>query len=204
MLGELKRFRGLFVLSTIACFVLAGCGAGGLPATNTVTLPDGTTQNVTLGSGVISLANTEWQFFRTASNAAGAAFVKVQFGAEGNLEAFADNTIASYLFGSTVLFDGQKHDTSQASISYAAATYGAETSDATGFAFVTEMVAYAGPLSVATMTATATAEYDPDDPNVVYGEFEYTAELSSLAESFVDIPAESLSDSFTFMGQKVD
>ena len=55
------RLGGLLVLPALLCLAMPGCGAMGnsLPADVTVTLPDGTTETVTLGAGVDSLADTE-------------------------------------------------------------------------------------------------------------------------------------------------
>ena len=65
------------------------------------------------------------------------------------------------------------------------------------------MTAFAAGIEVASAVATATAEFDPKNPDVVYGEFDFNAELSSLAASFVTIPEDELSQSFPFMGEKV-
>ena len=199
------RLGGLLVLPALLCLAMPGCGAMGnsLPADVTVTLPDGTTETVTLGAGVDSLADTEWDFFYVAGNAQGMPFVRIRFGPEGALEAFEDNRIAGEIFGATILFDGVQHETTQPGLQYAAATYGAETSDAMGFTFQGHLKAFAAGIEVASAVATATAEFDPKDPDVVYGEFDFTAELSSIAASFVTIPEEELSQSFSFMGQRV-
>ena len=203
MQRNVLRIGSLVVLPALAGLLVPGCGGGGLPSSQTVTLPDGTTQTVTMGSGVISLADTEWDFFYVSGNAQGRAFVRISFDENGSLAAFDNNEIAAEVFGATILFDGARHNTTQPSVQYAATTYGAETSDSTGFAFKGVLKAYAAGIMVAEATATATAEFDPDDPNVVYGEFEFSAEVSSLVSSVANVSAEDLNQEFSFMGRKV-
>ena len=191
----------LVVLPALAALVLTGCGArGGVPDSVPVTLPDGTTVNVTMGAGVIALADTVWDFYRVAGNAQAAPFVRIRFDSEGSLAGFENNTIASELLGSEILFDGEVHPTSQPGLSYAAATYGAETSDSTGFAFEGRLTAYAAGLEAARVTASAMAEFDPEDPNVVRGTFAFTSEVLMFAEMF---PEGNMDDEFPFMGQRV-
>ncbi len=195
------RIGGLMVLPVLVCLASAGCGAtGGLPTDVTVTLPDGTTETVTMGAGVISLADSEWQFYRVADNAQGAAFMTIRFGDEGQLEAFEESTIASSIFGSSILFDGQRHNTTQAGLQYSAATYGAETADSMGFTFEGILKAYAAGLEAATATATAVAEFDPEDPNIVRGTFSFSSQVLLMADQF---PEGNMEDEFSFMGRKV-
>ena len=201
MRRNVLRIGRLVALPALACFALTGCGSrSNVPSSVPVTLPDGTTVNVTMGAGVISLADTEWGFYRAVGNTPGAAFVRVRFDSEGSLAAFEDNTIASQIFGSTILFDGQTHATSQAGLSYAAATYGAETSDSTGFTFEGRLTAYAAGFEAAVVTATAMAEFDPDDPDTVRGTFAFTSEVLMFAEMF---PQGNMDDEFPFIGIKV-
>ncbi len=198
-----RLLRTLLVLICPATFfaMAAGCGMGnnGLPQTVTVELPDGTTTEATLGSGVITLADTTWDFFNSGSNAQGAAFVRVKFDSEGSLSRFDNNTIAREIFGDTLIFDGQRHATSQEGLEYAAATFGAETSDSSGFTFETELTAFAAGFEAASATATAQAEFDPDDPNVVRGTFSFVSEVTLL-----DYPEGNIDDTFNFTGRKVE
>ena len=191
----------LVALLVLVCFVLTGCGSGSsVPSSVPVTLPDGTTVNVTMGAGVDTLADTEWGFYHAAGGARGAAFVTVRFDSNGSLAGFENNTIASGIFGDTILFDGQTHATSQPGLSYAAATYGAETSDSMGFTFEGRLTAFAAGFEAAAVTATATAEFDPDDPNTVHGTFAFTSEVLMFEEMF---PEGNMEDEFPFRGVKV-
>ena len=191
----------VIALSTFVLMVSAGCGSrNDLPPAIVVPLPDGTETQVTLGAGVVSLANTSWQFFR-GSSAQGTPFVTIRFGAEGNLTSFEDNTIASEILGSTILFDGERHDTAQPALTYTAATYGAETSDATGFAFVGLLNVFAPVIGrVASGTASASGTFDPDDPDIMNGTFSYTFEIDV---SFPGVASDSQEDEFTFIARRV-
>ena len=201
MRRTVQRIGFFAVLLALAGLATTGCGSrNSVPSSVPVTLPDGTTVNVTMGAGVISLADTVWDFYHVAGNLQGAAFVRIRFDSEGSLAGFENNTIASEIFGDTVLFDGQTHETSQAGLSYAAATYGAETSDSTGFTFEGRLTAYAAGFEAAAVTATAMAEFDPEDPNVVRGTFSYTSEVLMFADMF---PQGNMEDEFPFMGQRV-
>lgn len=179
-------------------FSAGACGGNGLPSEVTIELPDGTEVSTTLGSGVISLADTTWDFYRVANTGQGIAFVRVQFGSQGELAMFENNTIASSIFGDTIIFDGQRHNTSQVGLQYAAATFGAETADATGFTFEARLTGFAAGLEAATATATAVAEFDPDDPDTVMGTFTFTSRVTLL-----DIPEGNIDDEFSFVGQRV-
>jgi hypothetical protein len=171
-------------LISIALPAVLGCGANqtNLPDTVVIELPDGTQTEVTLGSGVISLADTSWQFFSTGAAAQSAPFVTISFGPNGELETFEDNTFSPEIFGSTIFFDGTRHDTNQPGLSYAAATFGAETSDASGFSFVAHLNAFFAGLQVANAIATATGSLDPDNPAVMTGTFEFNTTIE------VDLP----------------
>lgn len=199
MTRRFSRIGWIAVCSVCFLAALPGCfGNNSLPPTVTIDLPDGSQTQATLGSGVIALANTTWDFFRVANNAQGISFVTVRFGPAGNLERFDDNTIASSIFGSTILFDGQRHDTSQPGLQYAAATFGAETSDSMGFAFQARLTGFIAGIEGADATATATAEFDPNDPNVVTGTFTFTSRVTLL-----DIPEGNIDDEFSFRGERV-
>ncbi len=180
---------GMLVLCLAA---LTGCGGAtgsGLPETVTVELPDGTTVEVDQGAGVPSLANTIWELFQTTGAGQSLPFVTISFGPEGELERFENNTIASEIFGDTIIFDGSRHNTTQKGLTYAAATFGAETSDSSGFTFEGRLSAFAGPIQAADATATAVATYDPDDPDTVVGTFSFSSRVtvSSVPEGDIDL-----------------
>jgi hypothetical protein len=180
---------------------LGGCGSAqrsGLPETVTIELPDGTTVEAGQGTGAPSLANSRWEFFQSSSSAQGLAFVTIIFGPEGNLESFQNNTIAQEIFGDTIVFDGQRHSTTQQGLSYAAATFGAETADATGFAFEGRLTAFAAGIQAANGTATATASYDPNDPDTVVGTFTFSTRVT-----IASIPDANIDDEFAFVGHRV-
>ncbi len=191
-------------LVVACCFVFAvvasGCGSAnnGLPSTITVELPDGTAEVVTLGSGVVSFADSEWQFFQTSPAAQGLPFATIIFGPDGELEAFENSTIANSIFGSNVYFDGALHPTAQTGLSYAAATFGAQTADAKGFAFEGRITAFAAGLEAASATATAVGEFEGDDINTVRGTFTFSSRVTLL-----NIPEGNMDMSFDFMGTRV-
>ena len=189
----------LSVVPALMIFALGGCGSRStLPSTVVVDLPDGTTAEVEQGAGVTSLADTTWRFLRATGTAQGLPFLTISFGPEGNLEAFSDNTIASQVFGSEILFDGQQHSTSVSGVTYAASTYGAETVDGSGFTFAGRMTAWAGPIVVGQATATATGTFNPDDPNTMTGTFAFTTDIN-----FVSIPEAEMDEEFSFVAHLV-
>ena len=147
-------------LVTAACLSLSfvGCGFRNSdhPETVTIELPDGTTVEVEQGSGAPSLANSQWQFFRT-DGLAEALVATVNFGRDGNLVSFEENTFAPETFGDTILFDGQRHSTTQQGLEYAAVTFGAE--NAGGFTFEGQLAAFFAGIKAANGTATAMATY---------------------------------------------
>ncbi len=187
-------------LTAIAVFTLTGCGAGktNLPSTVTVELPDGTTVEVEPGSGVASLADSQWEFYRTAAAGQGLAFVTIVFGPDGNLESFENSTIASEIFGSSIRFDGSRHETSQKGLQYAASTYGAETSDGSGFAFEGRMTAFAAGIQAGTADLTATGTFDPDDADTMTGTFSFSTRVT-----LVSIPGADQDDEFFFIAHRV-
>jgi len=199
-----SRIAGLcrgMVFITCGVATLFGCGSGSrgtLPETLILELPDGTSVEVEQGAGAPSLANSEWQFFRNSSSGQAIAFLTVYFGSDGNLESFEENTIAREIFGDTIYFDGERHSTEQQGLQYAAATFGAETADASGFAFEGRLSAFVAGFEAATATATATATYDADDPNTVFGAFTFSTRV--LVASF---PGANMDDSFNFVGRRV-
>jgi len=198
--------RLVLALGAFTVVDLLGCtgGAAGLPESVTVTLPDGTETQATLGAGVLSLADTTWEFTQVypSGTLSGTPFVTITFGPEGELTSFKNNTIASEIFGGTLLFDGERHNTSQQGLTYAAGTFGAATSDASGFAFVGELNAFAPVLGkVATATATATGEFDADDPDVMTGTFTFNGEV--LVE-LPGVPTDPFADEFDYIAHRVD
>jgi hypothetical protein len=127
--------------------------------------------------------------------------VTISFGSEGQLRAFEDNTFAAEIFGPTLIFDGQQHATSQDGLTYAAATYGAETSDATGFTFVGELNAFAVIIGkVADATATASGAFDPDDPDVMTGTFSFEYDITV---EFPGVPTGGDSSEFGFIAHRI-
>lgn len=189
----------MLVMAVAIGAMLLGCGPrNGLPNTVTVTLPDGSQIDATQGAGVIALADTTWDFFRSADNAQSGAFVRVKFGPEGELDRFENNTIAAEIFGDTLIFDGERHSTTQAGLQYAAATYGAESADETGFTFAGRITAFAVGLTAATAEASAIAEFDADDPNTVRGVFSFSSQVTLL-----EMPEGNLDDEFSFVGRRV-
>jgi len=187
-----------------ACMTAGGCGSfslgsNGLPETVTVELPDGSTVEVEQGAGAPSLANSTWQFFQTNSSGQSASpFVTITFGAEGNLERFDNNTIATEIFGDTIIFDGGRHNTAQKGLQYSAATFGAETADASGFTFEGRLAAFAAGFQAATGTANATATYDASDSNTVVGTFSVSTRVT-----IASIPNGNVDLEFVFVGHRV-
>ena len=192
--------KGLVFAASLS-LSLVGCGSVGrsdLPETVSIELPDGTTVEAEQGAGAPSLANSQWQFFRTSGSAQALPFATVNFGPDGNLESFENNTIADEIFGDTILFDGQRHTTAQKGLQYAAATFGAETADAGGFTFESRLAAFAAGIEAATATATTTATYDAADPNTIVGTFTFSSRASISS-----IPNGNTDDEFAFVGRRV-
>lgn len=189
-----------WLIPVVVGILMIGCGGArnGLPDAVTVTLPDGSEVDATQGAGVVALADTTWDFYRSATNAQGAAFIRVKFGPEGELDRFENSTIASQIFGTTLIFDGERHNTTQSGLTYAAATYGAESEDSGGFAFAGRVTAFAVGLTAATAEASAVAEFDTDDPNTVRGTFSFSSQTT-----LVDIPEANQDDEFSFVGRRV-
>jgi hypothetical protein len=177
---RIVRLSVILCLSFICAGLLPGCGAAAsaIPKTTTVELPDGTTQEVTLGAGVASLADTTWRFNQDLGDGSFIRFATITFGSEGNLTSFEDNTLAPEIFGDTLLFDGAVHATSQQGLSYTAGTFGAETADATGFAFEGKLAAFAAGFQVATGEANASGTFDADDPDRMTGTISIVTEVT--------------------------
>jgi len=202
MRSRTRWVRMGLAIGAFAAATLIGCGVNGgrgtLPSTITLELPDGTSVEVSQGGGAASLANSTWQFYRTNSAGQSLAFATISFGPEGNLERFDNNTFASEIFGDTIVFDGTVHATNQQGLSYSAATFGAETSDASGFTFEGRLAAFAAGIPAATATATATASYDVDDPDTVIGTFSFSSQVT-----IASIPDANTEDEFPFVGRRV-
>ena len=200
MLSWLVSLRNGIIFAASLSLSVMGCGSRstGLPESVTLELPDGTTVEAEQGDGVPSLANSQWEFFRSSSSAQSIAFVTINFGPDGNLESFEENTIAQEIFGDTIQFDGQRHNTAQKGLQYAAATFGAETADAGGFAFEGRLTAFAAGFEAARATATATATFDPDDPDTIEGTFTFSTRVT-----ITSIPEGDMDDEFAFVGRRV-
>ena len=193
--------RNLLTILALGLAGTIGCGSGSttLPSTVLVELPDGTTTEVEQGAGAASLANSEWDFVRTSASGQGTSFVRIVFNENGGLERFEDSTIASEVFGDEIIFDGERRETNQQGIQYAATTYGAETNDGSGFAFEGRLSAYLSGLTVGTGTANASGTFDPDDPDVMTGTFSYSTQLTVP----IDIPGAEQDDEFDFRATRV-
>jgi len=196
--------RQAFIVASLMSLGLLGCGGSSqLPEAVTVNLPDGTQAEVTLGAGVLSLADTTWDFFQLDSDGSvgRTAFVRITFGPEGELASFSNNTFVTEIFGDEIVFDGERHATSQEGVSYEAATYGAETSDASGFTFVGNLNAFAPVVGVvAEATADATGTFDAEDPDVMTGSFTFAGSTADLP----GFPSESFEDEMEFLARRVE
>lgn len=193
------RALTLVAVALVSTSVMFGCGAGGsFPETLPLELLDSTVIDATLGGGAPSLANSEWVFYRRNANGdRGALLLRIPFGPEGNLVSFEDNTLATQVFGQTIILDGQKHDTAQEGLSYAAATYGGESESGLGFA--AQLTAYYSVLQVAEGEASAIGEFLDED--TIVGTFSFNVEVSDLAESFVGSDM-SQEDEFEFIAYR--
>ena len=65
----LTRRLSIASLALLIITMVGGCGLGApdVPKLTTVTLPDGTQIQATLGSGVISLADSKWKVFQAVT-----------------------------------------------------------------------------------------------------------------------------------------
>jgi hypothetical protein len=181
-----------------------GCGSqgGAVPDSVTLALPDGTTTTATLGEGVASLADSTWEFFVTGQVSPAPAeaipFVVISFGPNGELTQFDQNTFAAEIFGDTIYFDGARHNTNQTGLSYTAGTYGAETSDATGFTFEGRLTAFAAGINAANATATASGTFDANDPDTMTGEFSFSVQVT-----ITSIPGTDMDMAYTYTAHRV-
>ncbi len=199
--------RITMVASALVAASLSGCGIGGtngLPQSVTINLPDGTTTEAALGSGAHALANSTWAFSQSFAGGTTAAvpFITITFGPNGEFTSFDNNTIAPEIFGDTILFDGQLHSIPIAGLSYAAATFGASTADDSGFAFVGEINAFTPFVGkAATATASASGEFDPDNPDVITGTFSFVAQV---LVTLPGIPTETIEQTMGFRAERVN
>ena len=203
-MAKISSFRSFGVLAVMT-IATAGCGSRGgsqIPDSVIVTLPDGTTTTATLGAGVPSLADSTWELFITGQTEVSAAqalpFLVVSFGPDGELTRFDGNTISPEIFGDTVLFDGERHNTSQPGLTYSAGTYGAESSDASGFSFVGRLTAFAAGFNAASATATATGTFKADDPDTMTGVFSI-----SVRVTITSIPQADTDAAYTYIAHRV-
>lgn len=184
----------LFVgMTMIGC----GLGAPALPASLTVELPDGEERVAQIGSGPVSLANSEWAFFR-GSSPSGTQFVRLIFDENGGIESFQDNTIAREIFGDTIILDGARHNTTQQGLTYVAGVYGAETTSGDGIAFEVRIKGFAAGIEAATGSASASATFTNEDHTEMNGTFAF-----STAVTITDIPGANQSDEFEFTAIRI-
>lgn len=185
----------------VAVTTLVGCNGGGGPETETLTLPDGTVVTVGQDDGAVSLANSRWELRN-----AGTPFVTFVFDAGGNLTTFTDFTLASDLLGSELILDDKKHPTGITGVEYSAITFEAETADGMGFTFVTVISAFAPIIGkIASGTATATSQLDPDDPDIMTGDFVFdvTFDIPDFLISASPVPIEDIHLDLDFTAERV-
>lgn len=179
------HFIFLCALSVSTALISIGCGSGGsgFPSSIEITLPDDTTTTAEVGSGVASLADTSWEVFRVAADEVTPTtmVVTLVFNSKGGVSQFDDNTIASEIFGSQILLDGVRHNTTQQGLQYSAATYGAENES--GFTFEARLLAFAAGIEAANGFATATGTFDENDPDMMTGTFAYKTVVTLLSGS---------------------
>jgi len=172
---------------------VVGCGnSSTLPGSVQVSLPDSSTQTAMLGSGVQSLANTEWSVFRAADNRF---MAKITFDENGAMSALMDNQVlGKEVFGSSIIADGQVQSTAIDGLSYTAGSFGSENDS--GFAFEMRAVAFFSGIEVGNGSAKASGTHDAD---TMEGTFSFKFTLSSLAASLVTIPeGTKTEDTFEF------
>lgn len=196
----LRLIRNLSVATlAVVMTMMIGCtGASTLPTSLTIELPDGTTVEATAGDGVATLANSTWDFFQTTATGQTLPFITISFGEMGNLLAFENSTVAQDIIGTSLRFDGVRREAKMAGLSYEAATFGAETADSTGFTFVGQVALFAIGLKAGDATATAQGTFDPNDPDVMTGTFEFTTVITLL-----DIPEANTTDMFNFRATRM-
>ena len=194
-----KRDRLVAVLVCAPVLALCACGGNGLPDQVTIQLPDGTEVQTTLGSGVLSFADSLWEFVASNGSGQGIPFVTVRFGPNGELAAFEDNTLAANILGTTILFDGNRHPTAITGVTYAAATFGAQTADARGFTFEGRFTAFAAGIQAANGIAVATGEFDGEGVDTIRGVFTFTSRVTLL-----DIPEGNQDLEIDYIGRRLE
>lgn len=202
MPGCMFRICLAITLPFLAVTTLVGCNGGGGPETETITLPDGTVVTVGQDDGVLSLANSRWEL-RNGDTP----FVTLVFDGSGNLTTFSNFTLAADLLGSELILDDTKHDTGIPLVQYSAITFEAETADGTGFSFVTSISAFAPIVGeIASGTTTATATLDPDDPDIMSGDFvfEIMFDIPEALLSLVPVPVEDINEEIQFTAFRVE
>ncbi len=199
-----EYFGCCFVVLVCTLVVLPGCGGGAssLPDQITVTFPDGTTAPAVQGAGVPSLANSSWQFFRASATGQGARFATINFGPNGNMESFGDNTLGAAILGDEIIFDGVSHPTGQPGVEYAAATFGAEKPDGSAFAFEGRLTVFSGGLQFANGSAAAAGTFDPDDPDTMTGDFAFVINIT-IPIAIPGLDTTDLNDEFNFIATRV-
>lgn len=200
MRDRTNRWIGIVGACVVIGATTMGCGLGApvLPATLTVDLPDGEQFVAEIGSGPRSLANSQWAFFRGQS-ASGQQFVRLVFDEDGGIESFEDNTIAPEIFGSRIILDGQRHNTTQQGLTYVAGVYGAETAGGDGIAFEVRLRGFAAGIDAATGRASASATFVDEDRSTMTGTFSFTTEVT-----ITEIEGANQSDEFEFFAQRID
>ena len=202
MLHGMARICLAIMFPIVAMTTLVGCNGNIGPETETLTLPDGTVVTVGQDDGAVSLADSRWELRN-----GGTPFVTFVFDDGGNLTTFTDFTLASDLLGSELILDGKKHSTGLPLVEYSAITFEAETDDGTGFTFVTLISAFAPIIGeIASATATATSQLDPDDPDIMTGDFVFdvTFDIPSLLLSLVPVPVEDIHMDLDFTAFRVE
>ena len=178
-------------IPVFAVTALVGCNGGSGPETLTVTLPDGTEVTVGQDEGAPSLANSSWEL-----RSGGTPFVTLVFDSGGNLTMLRDFTLASDILGSEIILDDKKHDTGITAVQYSAISFEAETLDGTGFVIDTQLFAFVPILGeIANGTAVATSTLDPDDSDIMTGDFVFdiTFDIPAALASLIP-PGVSLDD----------
>lgn len=192
------------LLVSAGSLLLNACGAGSnsLPSQIDVDLPDGTTVTANKGDGVVSLTNSSWTVFRRTSDGAaqGASLLTLTFDGNGALQKFENSTIASDIFGPTLFFDSQVHNTTQQGLTYTAATFGAATTDGVSFAFEARMVAFFAGLRAANGSASASGSFVDDD--TIHGDFAYKTQVT-LAQNSPIAEQGNQEDAFPFVAYRV-
>jgi hypothetical protein len=114
--------------------VLTGCGAStspNLPDSLTITMPNGSTQTVNLGSGPAALANSTWACYRVTDNTT--LLARLEFGADGKILRIYDNTFLPEQIGTEFTPDGLVHSLAIYGVEYAAGSFGISVGQDFGF-----------------------------------------------------------------------